>query len=194
MMNDLQTPLFSQSDASTDRIHVFWDAGMLSHDPGKGVFDTGMDPGFLDVLDSHPENSDRVRNLLSILKRGPISPFISWHSGRPALTSELLSFHTPGLASLLHSFSPLFSLGQEFVEPTNILIMNTHLNNLFVWFVWSVEVEPSNILSTRDYRTNSTHLQFSHRDNSNFNLQKLWEAFSKYRMFWINNPLNLPKG
>lgn len=134
MMNDLQTPLSSQSDASTDRIHVFWDDGMLSHDTGKGVFDTGMDPGFLDVLDHHPENSDRVRNLLSILKRGPISPFISWHSGRPALTSELLSFHTPGLASLLYSFSPLFSLGQEFVEPTNILIMNTHLNNLFDLF------------------------------------------------------------
>lgn len=128
MMNDLQIPLSSQSDASTDRIHVFWDDGMLSHDTGKGVFDTGMDPGFLDVLDHHPENSDRVRNMLSILKRGPISPFISWHSGRPALTSELLSFHTPGLASLRYSF---FLPVKEFVEPTNILIMNIHLKNLF---------------------------------------------------------------
>lgn len=61
---------------------------------GKGVFDTGMDPGFLDVLDKHPENSDRVKNMVSILKKGPIAPFISWHQGRPALISELLYFHT----------------------------------------------------------------------------------------------------
>lgn len=81
---------------SAECINVFWDDGMLSHEMGKGVFDTGMDPGFLDVLEKHPENSDRVKNILSILRRGPISSYISWHSGRPALISELLSFHTPG--------------------------------------------------------------------------------------------------
>ncbi|XP_057955352.1 histone deacetylase 8 isoform X3 [Malania oleifera] len=76
-------------------IHVFWHEGMLNHDAGHGVFDTGMDPGFLDVLDKHPENSDRIKNMVSILKRGPISSYISWHLGRPALVPELLSFHTP---------------------------------------------------------------------------------------------------
>lgn len=80
----------------TDRIDVFWDEGMLNHDSGNGVFDSGMDPGFLDVLDKHPENSDRVKNMVSILKRGPISPYISWLPGRQALLSELLSFHSPG--------------------------------------------------------------------------------------------------
>ncbi|KAH7561303.1 hypothetical protein ACOSP7_016026 [Xanthoceras sorbifolium] len=79
---------------SGECINVFWHDGMLSHDTGKGVFDTGIDPGFLDVLENHPENCDRVRNMLSILKRGPISPYVSWHPGRPALFSELLSFHT----------------------------------------------------------------------------------------------------
>ncbi|XP_027082885.2 histone deacetylase 8-like isoform X1 [Coffea arabica] len=78
----------------TELIHVFWHEGMLKHDTGKGVFDTGMDPGFLDVLENHPENSDSIRNMVSILKRGPISPFISWHVGRPAQISELLTFHT----------------------------------------------------------------------------------------------------
>ncbi|EXC37764.1 hypothetical protein L484_001222 [Morus notabilis] len=77
------------------KIHVFWHEGMLAHDTGNGVFDTGEDPGFLDVLEKHPENSDRVRNMVSILKKGPISPFITWHSGRSALLSELLSFHCP---------------------------------------------------------------------------------------------------
>ena len=82
-------------------IDVFWHEGMLKHDTGNGVFSTGMDPGFLDVLEKHPENSDRVRNMVSILKRGPISPYIVWHLGRPALISELLSFHTPGTMFLI---------------------------------------------------------------------------------------------
>ncbi|KAG9444415.1 hypothetical protein H6P81_015755 [Aristolochia fimbriata] len=85
----------------SDLVHVFWHPGMLNHDTGTGVFDTGMDPGFLDILDKHPENSDRVRNMVSILKRGPISPYITWHSGRSAEVPELLSFHTPEYISKL---------------------------------------------------------------------------------------------
>jgi hypothetical protein len=85
-----------------DRIDVFWHEGMLNHDTGSGVFDSGVDPGFLDVLEKHPENPDRLKNMLSILRRGPISPHISWHSGTPALVPQLLSFHTQGKqASLL---------------------------------------------------------------------------------------------
>ncbi|GAB2274554.1 Histone deacetylase 8 [Dionaea muscipula] len=77
------------------KIHVFWEEGTLNHETGHGVFDTGIDPGFLDVLEKHPENADRIKNMVSILRRGPISPFISWHHGRPALLSELTSFHSP---------------------------------------------------------------------------------------------------
>lgn len=69
---------------------------MLKHDAGRGVFDSGLDPGFLDVVEAHPENASRVKNMVSILKRGPIAPFVSWYQGRPALISELLSFHTQG--------------------------------------------------------------------------------------------------
>ncbi|XP_042475411.1 histone deacetylase 8-like [Macadamia integrifolia] len=85
----------SLPSSSSHRIEVFWHEGMLNHDAGTGVFDTAMDPGFLDVLEKHPENSDRVKNMVSILKRGPISPYISWHVGKPAQIPELLSFHTP---------------------------------------------------------------------------------------------------
>ncbi|KAG4968628.1 hypothetical protein AAZX31_12G177800 [Glycine max] len=83
------------SSSTVGQIDVFWHEGMLKHDTGNGVFDTGMDPGFLEVLEKHPENSDRVKNLVSILKRGPISPYISWHLGTPAKIPELFSFHTP---------------------------------------------------------------------------------------------------
>lgn len=80
--------------AGAEELHVFWEEGMLKHETGRGIFDTGSDPGFLDVLENHPENADRVRNMVSILKRGPIAPFVAWHQGRPASVSELLSFHS----------------------------------------------------------------------------------------------------
>jgi len=91
--------------AADEELHVFWEEGMLKHETGRGVFHTGSDPGFLDVLENHPENADRVRNMVSILKRGPIAPFVSWHQGRPASVSELLSFHSSGtLLSHLYGY------------------------------------------------------------------------------------------
>ncbi|XP_030495193.2 histone deacetylase 8-like [Cannabis sativa] len=84
----------SSPQSGSGNLHVSWHEGMLAHDTGNGVFDSGIDPGFLDILEKHPENSKRVKNMLSILRRGPISPYITWHSGKPALTSELLSFHS----------------------------------------------------------------------------------------------------
>ncbi|KAG4113473.1 hypothetical protein ERO13_D13G225800v2 [Gossypium hirsutum] len=83
------------------RIDVFWHDGMLDHDTGKGVFDTGMNPGFLEVLEKHPENSDRIRNIVSILRKGPISSYISWHSGSPATIHQLLSFHSQEYVDML---------------------------------------------------------------------------------------------
>ncbi|KAK9122897.1 hypothetical protein Sjap_012499 [Stephania japonica] len=83
------------SPSPSELVHVFFHEGMLNHNTGTGVFDTLNNPGFLEILDKHPENPDRVKNMVSILKRGPISPHMAWHQGRPAQTLELLSFHTP---------------------------------------------------------------------------------------------------
>ncbi|KAL9274708.1 Histone deacetylase 8-like protein [Drosera capensis] len=83
-----------------DRIHVFWEEGMLRHESGNGVFDTGIDPGFLAVLEKHPENADRIRNMLSILRRGPIGRFVTWHRGRAATAAELIRFHSSDLCVL----------------------------------------------------------------------------------------------
>ncbi|KAJ7561211.1 hypothetical protein O6H91_03G019000 [Diphasiastrum complanatum] len=84
-------------ESSGELIHVFWHDGMLAHTnaSSSGVFDTLQDPGFLDLLEPHPENADRVRNMKSILQRGPISPHIRFHQGRAATQQELLFFHTP---------------------------------------------------------------------------------------------------
>lgn len=76
-------------------LHVFWDERMLTHDPGCGVFDLVGDPGFLDVLEPHPENAARLRNMVSVLRRGPLAPRVAWRAGRRAAPEELYSFHTP---------------------------------------------------------------------------------------------------
>ncbi|KAF5785918.1 putative histone deacetylase [Helianthus annuus] len=86
--------------ATSGHINVFWDDGMLDHYTGEGVFDSGIKPGFLEVLKKHLENSDRDQNMLSILKRGPISPFLSWLSSSAATVTEILSFHTQDNAGL----------------------------------------------------------------------------------------------
>lgn len=92
-----------EATLSNDQMmHVFWHEGMLKHDSGKGVFDSGLDPGFLDVLEKHPENEDRIKNIVSILRRGPISPHMSWHLGRPAEIPELLYFHSAGTLCPIH--------------------------------------------------------------------------------------------
>lgn len=91
-MNDLM----AVARGDDEKIGVFWHKGMVEkHDLGMGVFDTLMDPGFLEVLEPHPENPDRLRNMHSILRKGPLSPHLTWHQGRPALIPEVLSFHFP---------------------------------------------------------------------------------------------------
>ncbi|KAL2631944.1 hypothetical protein R1flu_016630 [Riccia fluitans] len=82
-------------DDGRPKMNVFWNNGMLAHNAGEGVFDTLYDPGFLAVLDNHPDNPERIINIVSILKKGPIAPYIRWHEGAPAQLEELTTFHTP---------------------------------------------------------------------------------------------------
>ena len=86
-----------QEMGDVDKVVVFWHEDMVKkHDLGRGVFDTFLDPKFLDVLEPHPENGERLRNMRSILSKGPISPHIEWKEGTPAHIQDLLSFHTQG--------------------------------------------------------------------------------------------------
>jgi acetoin utilization deacetylase AcuC-like enzyme len=75
-------------------IDVFWHPAVLDHDTGSGVFEGGPSD-LLDAPELHPENAERVRNMLSVLRRGPIRERLSWHEGRAAGEDELARVHDP---------------------------------------------------------------------------------------------------
>ena len=64
-------------------IDVFWHPDALKHNPSAGVFG-GQPSPLLAVDEMHPENAERMRNMLAILQRGPLSTHLSWHDGRHA--------------------------------------------------------------------------------------------------------------
>jgi acetoin utilization deacetylase AcuC-like enzyme len=77
----------------SDLVHVFWHPDVLLHDAGNAVLEAPASP-LLEVAEPHVEGPDRIRNMRSILERGPMAPHLSWHAGRHARTDELLAFHS----------------------------------------------------------------------------------------------------
>jgi acetoin utilization deacetylase AcuC-like enzyme len=73
-------------------IDVFWHDDVLAHDTGRGLFDAPSD-GLLAVDELHPENAERVRNMRSVLQRGPCRSQLRWRAGRHATIDELASLH-----------------------------------------------------------------------------------------------------
>jgi acetoin utilization deacetylase AcuC-like enzyme len=73
-------------------IDVFWHEDALKHDPGSGVFGGEPSP-LMDVDEPNIEGDERIRNMYSVLKRGPIKDHLRWHDGRYASKEEVLSFH-----------------------------------------------------------------------------------------------------
>ena len=57
--------------AAEDVLHVFFDERVLDHDTGSGFFELAPHP-LLEVVEKHPENADRLRNIRSALAKGPI--------------------------------------------------------------------------------------------------------------------------
>jgi len=76
-----------------DRLAVFLDSCIFDHATGRGFFEAEASP-YLSVLEKHPENDDRARNMLAVLQQGPISDVIDWHQGRVAQRADLERFHT----------------------------------------------------------------------------------------------------
>ena len=71
---------------------VFWHDDVLFHDTGHGVFE-GPESPLLTVQTPHPEGPDRIRNMKSLLQRGPVAPSIAWHAGAHADEADILRFH-----------------------------------------------------------------------------------------------------
>ncbi|MEM7171672.1 MAG: class II histone deacetylase [Pseudomonadota bacterium] len=75
-----------------DKLAVFFDEWVLAHDTGSGFFESSPSP-FLEVMEKHPENDDRLRNIRAVLQNGPIAQALSWHGAGPASRGDLLLFH-----------------------------------------------------------------------------------------------------
>lgn len=85
-----------------ETLDIFWHPDVQMHDTGIGLFEKIGSP-LMTVYEKHPEGSDRISNMLSILKRGPIAPHLNWHWGRYAREEELLTFHTSEYLEMLIS-------------------------------------------------------------------------------------------
>jgi acetoin utilization deacetylase AcuC-like enzyme len=81
-------------------IDVFWHPAVLDHDTGRGIFEGGPS-NLLEVPELHPENAERVRNMVSVLRRGPLADRLRWHDGRLAGEQELAAVHDPDYIAVL---------------------------------------------------------------------------------------------
>ena len=103
--------------AKTETLHVFWHPDVLKHNMGMAAFEIPPYP-FLAVAEKHTEGPDRVRNMLSILKDGPLAKRIKWHKGRAATRAELLTFHTPGFLADLERVTKSKGRGKWYTRTT----------------------------------------------------------------------------
>ncbi len=85
----------------TGELEVFWHPAALEHDTGSGLWEAPPSD-ILDVQELHPENAERIRNMRSVLLRGPIAERLGWSEGRLAELHELESVHDPEYVRRIH--------------------------------------------------------------------------------------------
>ena len=79
-------------------LDVFWHPATLEHDTGSGLWEAGPSE-LLEVPELHPENAERLRNMRSVLTRGPLADRLAWRDGRVAELNELETVHHPEYVS-----------------------------------------------------------------------------------------------
>ena len=89
----------------SDRMAVFYDERVLDHDTGHGFFEAQASP-YLEVAERHPENGERLRNMISVLRQGPIQGDLDWHGAAPASRAQLQRFHDPAYLDGLEAIAP----------------------------------------------------------------------------------------
>ena len=63
-------------------MRVYWHEEGLAHDTGAGMFDQPGTP-LIEAPELHPENPERIRNIRSALRHGPIAPTAGVAHGAP---------------------------------------------------------------------------------------------------------------
>ena len=86
----------------TAELDVFWHPAALEHDTGSGVWEAPPSD-LLEEQELHPENAVRIRNMLSVLRRGPLAPRIRWRDGRLAEVPELEAVHDPAYVASIEA-------------------------------------------------------------------------------------------
>ena len=85
-------------------IDVFWHDAALEHETGAGHWERAASE-LLEVQELHPENAERVRNMRSVLQRGPIRGHLRWHDGREATEEELATVHSAEHVAAIRDFA-----------------------------------------------------------------------------------------
>jgi len=88
--------------AVAPELAVFWHDAVLEHDTGVGVWET-TPSDLIEVDELHPENAERLRNMRSILERGPLAGDLAWRAGRLADEQELETVHDPAYVAELRA-------------------------------------------------------------------------------------------
>ena len=74
-------------------IPVFYSPEVLNHQTGSGFFEAEQSP-YLPVVEHHPENDLRLRNMIGVLENGPLSAHIEWMEAGQAECDQLTTFHS----------------------------------------------------------------------------------------------------
>ncbi len=89
----------------SDRLAIFFDPWIFQTDTGRGFFEASASP-YLPIIENHPENGERTRNMLAVLQQGPIAEALDWHRGDAARRADLERFHAPTYIDELESIPP----------------------------------------------------------------------------------------
>ncbi len=96
---------------------VFFDDRVLDHDTGRGFFEAAADWP-LAIDEPHPENADRLRNMRTLLRGGPLADRLRWHDGRLAIVEELARVHEPDYVASIERWC---AHGGGRITPTTVL-------------------------------------------------------------------------
>jgi acetoin utilization deacetylase AcuC-like enzyme len=83
-----------------EKLSIFWHEDVLLHDSGASA-----NVPQLEVTERHPDSADRLRNMKSLLERGPLSDALTWCAGRHANHEELTRFHSPAYVEEIRHLS-----------------------------------------------------------------------------------------